>query len=389
MVPWLLKNYLETHNPVYPFLSNIFGGDTFAPWRYDILRGENYGLRPKNMWGIPKLLWDLCVTERSSLSFQGPLFLACFPFALAAFFRERPRSFQVLWTFVVISCVLGLLVTRLTRYVLPAFAAFACFLAYGIEPYLTERSFLRRTGVLFIVLLCLLQQVTWAYLLIGNSFQPQNVLLGRESRFDYTNHYHSGMQPNPSNQMYLYMEKTFTRENKVLLWGDEKAYPLHVRHTYSGVYDRSALVRLSEESSKPEEIAAGLLKQGITHVMINLAEASRIAGYGVFSMSPKAFGVFCAFWEGHLKLVHVEYHSETGRDKNPIGLFEVHGETLPPQERFLQNIIAPIYEQNELARLGIKEPAALRAFYADRVKEWPNVIFLKQREIELRQNATK
>jgi hypothetical protein len=180
------------------------------------------------------------------------------------------------------------------------------------------------------------------------------------------------------------MEKTFTKENKVLLVGDEKAFPLHVRHTYSGVYDRSLLVRLCEESSTPDEVAAKFLNQGITHIMINVYEANRIAGYGGFSMSPKAFGLMCAFWERHLKLSHLEVHQEGEQDKNPIVLLEILKDGLGPTDQPLQNLIAPIYERNELARLEIKERPQLLAFYEDRLKEWPHVLYINARIKELR-----
>lgn len=389
MVPWFLKNFIETGNPVYPFLSQYFGGETLAVWRYQILYNENQGFTPKNILEIPKMLWSISVSERSSLSFQGPMFLACVPFALAAFFKEKPRSYLIMGVYVVFVCVLGFLLTRLTRYLLPAFAVLACLLAYGVETYLADRSLWRRWGAVFVVVLCFLQQMSWAYLFLGGSFQPQNVLLGRESRFNYVNRYHNGMNPNPPNQMYQVMEKRFTPAQKVLLLGEEKAFGLNVRHTYSGVYDRGILVRVAEEAANPQEMATRILEQGITHIMMNVFEANRIAGYGGFSMSPQAFGRLAAFWETHLKFVHLEFNPPSGENRNPILLLEIAREPLGPQDRPIENLIAPIYERNELARLGIDNSNELRAFYEERVKEQPKTTFLRSRLQELSQNITK
>lgn len=382
--PWFVKNWVETGNPLYPFLSKIFGGETLAPWRYEILRNENYGLTPKNALGIPKMLWDLSISERSSLSFQGPMYLACLPLAFALFFRERPKAFRIIGIFVLIVCVLGLSMTRLTRYVLPAFTALACFIALGLDGYFSDRSALKRFGALFVVAFCLLQNVSWAYILIGNSYQPKNVLLGRESRFDFVNHYHQGMNPNPSNQMYVFMEKNFSPSDKVLLVGEEKAYPIKVRHTYSGVYDRGILVRLSEESSSPKEMATKMAEMGITHVMVNVFEANRIAGYGGLSMSPEAFGRMCAFWELHLKLAHLEVQAESGRDKNPIVLLQLMPNGMGPEDRPIQNLLGVVYERNELVRVGITTPQQLRSFYEEQIKAWPHVIYINSRLAELR-----
>jgi len=239
--------------------------------------------------------------------------------------------------------------------------------------------------VAFIVSWCFIQQTSWAYSVINASYQPQNVLLGRETRLDYVSRYHPGMNPNPPVKMYKFIQANFAPTDKVLLWGEEKAYPLNVRHTYCGVYDTGIIVRLCENLDTPEQVAAALAEQGITHLLINVYEANRIAGYGMFGMSPKAFGLFCAFWEKYLKIAHIEYQTGGQDGNNPIVLMQVLREPLKPNEPPIQNFVGPIYERNELNRLGIGQPIQLQAFYEEQRKSWPAVLFFITRLQELRQ----
>lgn len=385
LLPWLLKNWFETGNPVYPFLSKIFGGLTMEPYRYQHLRGENTGLTPQNIFGWARLLWDLSIQERSSLSFQGPMALACAPFLILGFLRERSRWLKLISVYSLLFLVIGLFMTRLTRYLLPGGAVAACLLAFGLEAVFRDSSWIRRWGGLFIFSLCYLYQMSWAYILIGSSIQPQNVLLGRESRFDFSNRYHSGMNPNPSTQMYQYIEKNFSKGQKVLLVGEEKGYPINVRHTYSGVYDRGPLVWIGETSRNPEEVAAKLTAEGLTHLMVNYQEVRRLGGYGIFNWTPQAFGIFCAFWERYLLPVHIEYVDLGGGAKNPIVLLEILSQGRGPERPF-QNIMAPSYEEFEFPRQGISSDKDRLRFYEERLKEWPDVVTFQNRVRELRAN---
>ncbi len=384
MLPWLIKNGIETGNPVYPFLSQVFGGTALEPWRYTILKNENRGLPVDSLMKGVHLLWDLTMKERSSLSFQGPMFLACLPFLIVGLIKERPSWLRPLLIFGGLVLVVGLSMTRLTRYLLPGFTVLACLLAFGLESVMLDPSRIRRGGVVLIFILAAFFQMSWAYVLIGSSMQPQNVLLGRESRADYVKRYHSGMNPNPPNQMYRYLEENFPKEKKVLLVGEEMAYPIHVRHSYSGVYDRGPLIRLCEESQTPAELAQKLVDSGITHLMVNLAESHRLGGYGIFAWSPRAFGVFCAFWENHLAISHMEVTEPYPQQRNPILLMEIHPDGAVPQDKKIQNIIGPVYEESEFPRMKIESDQDKLRFYEARLQEWPNIYFLNLRVQELR-----
>lgn len=387
VAPWLIKNWFETGNPVYPFLASAFGGESIAPWRYAILKAENAGLTPNSLWEGIRLFWDLSVNERSSLSFQGPLLLACVPFVPALFLKDRERWVWTLGIYGLIFCVLGLSMTRLTRYLLPGITVIALIVAAGVERMMSDKNFFYRFSVFSVFFLGAFLQISIVYRLIADPIQPQKVLLGRESRLEFMDRYHSGMNPYPSTRMYKYMEENFLKTDKVLLVGEEKAYPIKVRHLYSGVYDTGPLVRFCNQSENPKEVAEKLSSIGITHIMINITEAHRIAGYGIFGWTPAGFGVFGSFWQNHLQLQKVEeWNSTTVDNSNAILLFKIiqdpAAKTSPP----IQNVVGPIYEKVEFPRLNITTNEQKAAFYQDRIREWPQVYYFLGRLQQLRAN---
>src|SRR5205814_708439 len=135
-----------------------------------------------------------------------------------------------------------------------------------------------------------------------------------------------------------------TPDQKVLLVGEEKAYPIGVPHLYSGVFDDGPLISVCNGSSSVREVEQGLRRLGITHLMINLMEADRLESYGIFDWSPNGFAVFCDFWDRCLSLDHTEIVRAKDGYQNLILLFKLvpEGTALTPVE----NVLAPLYRRS-------------------------------------------
>ncbi len=373
VAPWLIKDWMETGNPIFPFLSDFFGGTRIAPWRYDMLRGENYGVALNSVKDFLVVYWKLAITERSSLSFQGPLLLGLLPFCVYGLLKERTSSTKTLLWMSGLFLLGALFMTRLTRYWMPGLTFATLGLSLGVAVLLEEKSYFKKTIILFLVSLGILYQMSWVYFIIHSSYEPQNVLLGRVSRDSYISTYHPGMNPNPSIVMYRYMETVFGKEDKVLLVGEEQAFPIRVKHSYSGVFDKGTMVKAADTSQSPEEMHQKLVDAGFTHLMVNLYESHRLGGYGIYDFTPAGFAVFCGFWEDYLEMQHMEQAPLVQGYTNPILLLKIRPDRRPPDVRPVENVVVQFFEKFELPRIGIDSPEKMINFYTSLMQKWPQV----------------
>ncbi|MEK7287475.1 MAG: hypothetical protein AAB091_02800, partial [Elusimicrobiota bacterium] len=121
-LPWLIRAYIFTGNPVFPF-----GGSFFAsidPARMAHVYAENRGMTPDSFWQWCRLPWRLAFEGGSSLSFPGPFVLAVFPVAAWGLFARKDVSTPMKMIFLLGLCgCLGVAaINRLTRYWLPYLA---------------------------------------------------------------------------------------------------------------------------------------------------------------------------------------------------------------------------------------------------------------------------
>lgn len=203
-LPWYLKNWLFTGNPVYPF---VFGGAFWDEFRSAAYSGAGSGIG-FDLVGLLTLPYQLTLGLHDANYIDGrtgPLFLAFLPLLLVyGVFRYRKKNFPpaldgllvfalaqyAFWTFGV-AWSAGLWQSRL---LLPAFVALCPALAWMIDDlrYLNHRQFsLNHFLGLFIGIVLLLGLVDqlfnnqigsksgWLY------YRPLHHLVGTETRTDY------------------------------------------------------------------------------------------------------------------------------------------------------------------------------------------------------------
>ena len=109
-----------------------------------------------------------------------------------------------------------------------------------------------------------------------------------------------------------------------------------------------------------------------------------MAGYGVFDFSPGAFGLFSAFWESHVKVEHLEEPILAQGIKNALIVLKIEPSAVPAGSLKVPNVIGSIYEKYQLPIFNVKDDKEKLKFFEDRLREWPNVSFFKQKVQQLR-----
>lgn len=190
VAPWLVKNWLVTGNPVYPFL---FGGIGWNPTREAWLTwpGHGYSQNPLDYLALPWLATVLGTSGTPAFDATiGPLLLCLVP--LVFFFRGRPRAVnyglalaggQLAYLAITMYRYIYLAETRLILPVFPLLCLAAAFVLYRL-PAWNRRSF-RLSWVVGVVvtLVLVVNFVTEARAFLA--VRPVAPLIGLESRRGY------------------------------------------------------------------------------------------------------------------------------------------------------------------------------------------------------------
>ncbi len=194
VAPWLIKNWLFTGNPVYPFL---FGGQFWDDFRAAKYSGAGSGIG-LDLQALLRLPYDMTLgyADASQEATIGPFYLIFLPliliYSLTSVREKAPPAFSFLlvyslisfafWTAGVISSA-GLWQARL---LLPGIVALCPVLAWIMEdlarfdhPSFSLRRFLRLVSVFVVALLLLAQANSWFQI------NPLAYLSGSETSTDY------------------------------------------------------------------------------------------------------------------------------------------------------------------------------------------------------------
>jgi hypothetical protein len=270
--PWLLKNFLLTGNPTYPF---FFGGiywDDWRAWWYD---RPGTGLAASAAWKLLTAPWDATVWGVEGAAGYsatiGPLYLALLPLLFLVWRRLPPARRRWLGAALVFCGVLygfwlwGVARTALliqARLLFPAFGLLALMVGAAVEglqalPHRPINAGWIVQAVVLLVLLLGLVETGLGWVDEGT----QRVLLGFERREEYLTRrlgwYYPAMQavnalPRESTVMFLWEPRTYHCTADCLPDALLDRW-LHATHVYG--HDAQA-------------IADAWRAEGVTHVLL-------------------------------------------------------------------------------------------------------------------------
>jgi hypothetical protein len=266
--PWYLKNLAYTGNPIYPYL---FGGRGWNELRDAWLTSIGIRMSPLQLLLLP---WDITVlgtqgTEAFDATIS-PYFLALLP--LAVFVRRKHRmllplaasslTIYVLWI-IAGAATYSTFVLR-TRILLPCFAPLSILAAYVVHSLkeLDRRTFSLQRFVLMAVGLGLaVNLVSQGLSFIGRD--PLPFIVGGESREEYLKrqlldgHYDA----------LSYINTSLPSSATVLFLWEPRSYYCERQCLPDVVFDHFSQLALAHGSE--EEIARGLQREGISHILVN------------------------------------------------------------------------------------------------------------------------
>jgi hypothetical protein len=268
--PWLVRNSLQTGNPVHPYFSSVFreGVRDRSDTDGEVASGIGNFAFTRHTAGTALSLGTF--NRRGHAGDIGPVFLWLIPLICIWMWRRRldPSALLVFGVF-----VLGVAAWAsgppLGRYLLPSLALIAALAGAAWSEIVGSFG----TGLRFVL-------GTFLLLVLAANCNPV--------RGEYLGDQLACFLGFQEDEEYLLINSTqleairtinaeLPAEAKVLLVGEPRAYGIDREIVVEDQFRTPLLVELAEGSSSPSEIAERLQGLGVSHLLWNAAEADRIA----------------------------------------------------------------------------------------------------------------
>lgn len=264
MTPWLVKNLIDTGNPVYPLAYPIFGG---RHWDFarDLKWSAAHGRRPITFAALVDGLLD--VAGRSD--WQSPLFTALAPLA---FLRAGSRRFAtILWIYVVyIFATWWLLTHRLDRFWLPLLPPLAILAGLGAD-WARRRAWIALLAVMMAV--SIMTNLTYC----TTALVGLNEWTGDLDRL-------RAQVPETLDPTLARLDAELPPNARVLLVGQASVFHLRRPIIYNTVFNEEIIETLAKGRSS-KDVRDALIRLGVTHLYVDWNAIGRYRSPGNYGFT--------------------------------------------------------------------------------------------------------
>jgi 4-amino-4-deoxy-L-arabinose transferase-like glycosyltransferase len=285
--PWLIKNFIYIGNPFFPFFYQ-WGNPKLSPWVQEAAAGYFRGLAeyaPCSLVGFLRLPWDIAVR---SLRFGGGMDIlgdygwAPFVFLVPclAFCRKlSPPVLRLLLAYAALFFVPWAFTRPVLRFLLPLAPVLSLLSAAAWTRVILQGP-RRVRGLAKGVMAGLLLTGFGFFFVVEGVIEPFPSALGLESRDHYL-----------SRKLNYYAAARFINQlpeaSLIFVLGDQRGYYYNKPVIVSPVFNQNPLVAWADSASSPEDLAARLKAESITHILVNNSELARLErSYNILPFTP-------------------------------------------------------------------------------------------------------
>lgn len=306
-IPWYLKTWIYTKNPVYPFFYSIFGGNNWNAELANIytVNQAKFGMG-KSILSLLMLPYNLAVHPEK---FNDPgLFLVVGPILLIAILcllliSIKNKKMTGLAVFFILQILMWFILTQQSRYLISAYAIGAVLSAAII--YNDEKQKLIQCAVLT---LYVVTAIFGIYTMLPYLSKRVNVVFGKESQEAYLSR-----TLNIYNAQQFINSMTFmpNQQMKIALFGDTRGF--YLNHPYIWA-DGSHNVTFTRDFKSAEELVSYMKSLGITYAMVD---------FRFFPQRESAGGIPIRVYEAIDKRLFEQFYPESMFSNSSAYLFRV------------------------------------------------------------------
>ena len=288
-LPWYLRSWAYTGNPVYPYLYSLFGGRYFSAEAaaYNTELNLYKTLGPRSPAGFLKMPWVLTVDPKQYRSGTlGPVVLACLPLLLL-YRRKLPPWTGLALLFVLVSTPIWYLTYTRLRSLLPVVMVLIILLAMAIDSLQADHNSCRMLRLSVTLSIAL-----WLVVGLGNNWRTHGdavlAVVGVKDRESYVD---AELRSTGFDwyRDYQYLNRVLPEDANVLIW-DERGYYLKRDYIWAGGLTRG--MTTPEQLTDPAELLVLLRSLHITHTAWH---PSRVQNEGFAKLRETLLATGCTF----------------------------------------------------------------------------------------------
>jgi hypothetical protein len=323
MSPWFIKNYFDVGNPIYPFkLSTSRGVAQISKGKaVDYIDQAPKLNSPLHFITVP---WRVAMTNEFQESHSGAAFLYLVP--LLFLFKNNSKYAKLFIIYAIPYYLIWVIMGRVYfRFLIPFLPVIAVLFGYYIAESCIPKWL--RGGVLFVCAVFLSSNLYFTLTVQGICQDPVGVLTGRQDKKTYLS-IQRPTYPCPYYQVIDWANKNLPPSVKILSIGETRGYYSKRKIITSSAADTNPVIEWCRQSRNADELYGKIKEKGVTHILINVPEAKRLAGYDMFSFESNELKIFIEFWNKYVKEIYRDIADVTFTNQSRLG-YGRFGSTVP------------------------------------------------------------
>ena len=292
ILPWLVRNFSVTGNPVYPYATRVFSsGRRMEPERSEFFRSQQSAQvvkSPADVLRLPLLL----ARGMESENFIGPALLALLP--VAVLFAPPLVAFRIYAWLALPAFLFWAPLSSVMRYLLAAWGlVFALIMMGAWRAEEKRRGF--RAAVLLVLFGAGFYSLNASVSMWKKAFDPVEVLAGRERAWEFLER----RLVSPYASFAAAADALMPERGKVMMVGDARGLYWPRSFIAHSAYDTEAFEEIIRSSRTAREAVKRLRQTGASHIFVNDAETARMKfahGYPILLFTGPQLAVIGELW---------------------------------------------------------------------------------------------
>lgn len=316
LAAWLVRSWLFTGNPVYPFLWRVLGGlgwsaENAAAYRFDMTGTTSFNVQYPLATGRLAGPWLAFMHDRGGEAALGPFALTLVPLALWSW-RRLSAPARAMGVFALAYWLGWFASVRDARFFLPAVPVAAAFIAVVLGGIAGAPGAVLRLACAASFAFAPFRAASVAY----RTVNPAAVVWGAVP----AGYFVEKLVPPPGSVRLARLASSPEAGGHVLVIGDVKAAEVAPRALYQSMFDTPHITAAVREEATSNRLAVWFKERGVGTVIYNRGGALYLKGqFGHFNWTSRERTVLKGFFERYLLPVR----EEKEKGETVMGLYRV------------------------------------------------------------------
>jgi len=280
-VPWLVRNAVNTGNPVYPLLGGTFHASTWSPRKE--ARWQNAHTPKGGVWtALRKTATERFPNKTSPLT-MSVLLVVFLPFAFA---RREWLAKSGVMLLLTLFCITAWLVFthRITRFLVPWLVPLVVLNAAGAVAFIRHRVANVAMGLALVALAAFEASAT---VRVRAPDAELDMLMGQPGAMEL-----AAMMSPPTGFV-----NSLPDGSRTLFYGEARTLYYTGDIIAPTVFDENPLDQVVRDAVSPEGIRDGLRRLAVTHIYVNLEELHRLQWSYAFRYDGREWHGYCTLFD--------------------------------------------------------------------------------------------